>query len=100
MIVRIAELGGVGPHDAGNAGVPERRVVAACEMGEGAFKPEVDLQGGNGRVRDVARRQPQQILGYPVGMPVGEQGEKVANIAGPEDGIPGGMAWEPGVRSR
>lgn len=88
MVVRIAELRGVGPHDAGDARSPERRVIAAVEMRERSFEPEVDIQGGDRRVFDVARRQPQQALGDPIGMPVGEQRQKIADIAGAERGQP------------
>src|SRR5262245_62962624 len=80
MVVWVTEIRRIGPHDGWNAGLPERRMVAAVEMTEGLLKAKVNLESNDGKLRNVGRGQIYQILRDGVGSAVREQREKIAGL--------------------
>ena len=55
MVVRIAKLGRIRPHNAGYTGLPEWRVVAAVEMAKGSLDAEIERWEGE-EGRPISRR--------------------------------------------
>ena len=75
----VPEFGGVGPHDGGNTGIPEWRVITAPQNREKALESHCDLEIECGEVRQITAGGHQDLVRLPARVAICKQPDKIAD---------------------
>lgn len=81
MIVVVSKFRGISPHQSGDFLNPERGVIAARQHGKIFFQSQFHVQSQDRQVRNVGSSAAQHKIHGLGGAAIGEQAEKVADIA-------------------
>ena len=81
VIVVVAELGSIGPHESWNCLLPERSMVAASQYREVFLQAKVYFQTRDGQVWSVGHCLPQSGIHENSRMTVCQQPEKISLVA-------------------